>query len=188
MPDDSVTELLTRWRAGDRQALDQLTPLVYVELRRIARRHLRREPAGNSLQTTALVHEAYLKLVDQSRIEWQNRAQFFAVAGELIRRILVDHARARHREKRGGGVMPLALDEELHISDKRSIELMALDDALNGLAKLDRQQSRVVELRFFAGLTVEETAEVLQISRATVNRDWVTARAWLLRELSGAAG
>ncbi len=119
---------------------------------------------------------------------WQNRAQFFAVAGELIRRILVDHARARHRDKRGGAVRTLALDEELHISGKRSIELIALDDALNGLAKLDRQQSRVVELRFFAGLTVEETAEVLQVSRATVNRDWVTARAWLLRELSGATG
>src|SRR5216684_2172892 len=118
MPEDSVTELLTRWRAGDHQALDKLTPLVYAELRRIARRHLRREPAGNSLQTTALVHEAYLKLVDQSRIEWQNRAQFFAVAGELIRRILVDHARARHRDKRGGAVRTLALDEGLHISDK----------------------------------------------------------------------
>jgi RNA polymerase sigma factor (TIGR02999 family) len=186
MPNDSVTGLLTRWRAGDRQALDELTPLVYVELRRIARRHLRREPVGNSLQTTALVHEAYLKLVDQSRIEWQNRAQFYAVAGELIRRILVDHARARHRDKRGGAVRTLALDEALHISNKRSVELIALDDALNGLAKLDVQQSRVVELRFFAGLTVEETAEVLQVSRATVNRDWVTARAWLLRELSGA--
>lgn len=151
MPNDSVTGLLTRWRAGDRQALDELTPLVYVELRRIARRHLRREPAGNSLQTTALVHEAYLKLVDQSRIEWQNRAQFYAVAGELIRRILVDHARARHRDKRGGAVRTLALDEALHISNKRSVELIALDDALNGLAKLDVQQSAWLSFDFSPG-------------------------------------
>lgn len=188
MPDDTVTELLVRWRAGDRQALDELTPLVYDELRRIATRHLRRERPDHTLQTTALAHEAYLKLVDQSRVEWQSRAHFFAVAAEIIRRILIDHARAMQRDKRGGGAKPLLLDESLHLSEKKSVELIALDDALNGLAKLDPQQSRVVELRFFAGLTVEETAEVMRISRATVNRDWVTARAWLLRELSGAAG
>jgi RNA polymerase sigma factor (TIGR02999 family) len=187
MPDLEITQLLARWRAGDRQALDELTPLVYPELRRIAARHLRRERPGHSLQTTALVHEAYLKLVDQTRVEWQDRAHFFAVAAEVIRRVLVDHARAMHREKRGGGVPPLVLEEALNFSGKKSVELIALDDALNGLAKLDAQQSRVVELRFFAGLTVEETADVLHVSRATVNRDWVTARAWLLRELARAS-
>ncbi|HEV3331423.1 MAG TPA: sigma-70 family RNA polymerase sigma factor [Bryobacteraceae bacterium] len=186
MPDESVTVLLARWRKGDRQALDELTPLVYDELRRIAARHMRRERPGHTLQTTALAHEAYLKLVDQSRVEWQSRAHFFAVAAEIIRRILIDHARAMQRDKRGGGIKPLLLDESLHLTEKKSVELIALDDALTGLAKLDPQQCRVVELRFFAGLTVEETAEVMRISRATVNRDWVTARAWLMRELSGA--
>ncbi|MCC6393590.1 MAG: sigma-70 family RNA polymerase sigma factor [Bryobacterales bacterium] len=177
MPDEGVTELLARWRAGDRRALDALTSRIYPELRRIASRHLRRERGGHSLQTTALVHEAYLKLVDQKRTDWRDRAHLFAVMGEIIRRILVDHARAVHREKRGGGAPSVVLDDALHISEKKSFELIALDDALQGLAKLDAQQSRVVELRFFAGLTVEETAEVMQGSRATVNRDWVTARA-----------
>jgi len=184
MPEHGVTQLLARWRSGDREALDELAPLVYPELRRIAARRLRNERAGHTLQTTALVHEAYLKLVDQTRVEWQDRAHFFAVASEIIRRILVDHARALHREKRGSGIPALALDEALHITEKKSFELIALDDALNALAELDARQSRIVELRFFGGLTVEETAEVLHVSRATVNRDWVTARAWLLRELS----
>ena len=187
MADTTVTKLLARWRAGERGALDALMSAVYPELRRIAARHLQREPPGNSLQTTALVHEAYLKLIDQNRAEWQDRAHFYAIAAEIMRRILVDHARATHREKRGGGVPLLELDEALRMSDKKSMELIALDDALNGLAKLDLQQSRVVELRFFGGLTVEETAEALRISRSTVNRDWVTARAWLLRELGRAA-
>jgi len=187
MADTTVTKLLARWRTGERGALDALMSAVYPELRRIAARHLQREPPGNSLQTTALVHEAYLKLIDQNRAEWQDRAHFYAIAAEIMRRILVDHARATHREKRGGGVPLLELDEALRMSDKKSMELIALDDALNGLAKLDLQQSRVVELRFFGGLTVEETAEALRISRSTVNRDWVTARAWLLRELGRAA-
>jgi RNA polymerase sigma factor (TIGR02999 family) len=187
MADTTVTKLLARWRAGERGALDALMSAVYPELRRIAARHLQRERPGNSLQTTALVHEAYLKLIDQNRAEWQDRAHFYAIAAEIMRRILVDHARATHREKRGGGVPLLELDEALRMSDKKSMELIALDDALNGLAKLDLQQSRVVELRFFGGLTVEETAEALRISRSTVNRDWVTARAWLLRELGRAA-
>jgi RNA polymerase sigma factor (TIGR02999 family) len=183
MSTDDVSALLIRWRSGDREALDQLTPIVYSELRRIAARYLRAERRGHTLQTTALAHEAFLKLARQPPINWQDRAHFFAVAARIIRQILVDYARASHRDKRGGA-KPLVLDEALHISDRRSVELIALDDALEALAKLDPQQSRVVELRFFAGLTVEETAEVLSVSRATVNRDWVTARAWLLRELS----
>lgn len=185
MPDDEVSALLARWSAGDKAALDQLTPLIYSELRRIAAYHLRREREDHTLQPTALVHEAFLKLANQPAVNWQSRAHFFAIAARIIRQVLVDYARTGHRDKRGGGVRPMLLDETINIPDRRCLEFVALDDALNGLARLDPQQSQVVELRFFAGLSIEETAEVLHVSRATVNRDWVTARAWLLRELGG---
>jgi RNA polymerase sigma factor (TIGR02999 family) len=185
MSADAISELLARWGSGEREALDQLTPLIYDELRKIAARHLRREREGHTLQTTALAHEAFLKLANQPGLDWQNRAHFFAIAARLVRQILVDYARAGRRVKRGGGLKTLVLDETLAPADRRSVELIALNDALDGLARLDQQQSRVVELRFFGGLSVEETAAVLQVSRATVNRDWVTARAWLLRELGG---
>jgi RNA polymerase sigma-70 factor (ECF subfamily) len=184
MSADAVSELLARWGSGEREALDQLTPLIYDELRKIAARHLRREREGHTLQTTALAHEAFLKLANQPGLDWQNRAHFFAIAARLIRQILVDYARTARRAKRGGGLKTMVLDETLYLADRRSVELIALHDALNGLARLDPQQSRVVELRFFGGLSVEETAEILQVSRATINRDWVTARAWLLRELA----
>jgi RNA polymerase sigma factor (TIGR02999 family) len=180
-----VTTLLVKWRNGDRQALDELTPLVYDELRRLAARWLRRERPGHTLEGTALVHEAYLRLVHQRETEWQNRSHFFAIAAQLIRRILVDHARTRDRVKRGGGAFKLSLDEALGVSEARDLELVALDDALGALSKIDPQQGRIVELRFFAGLSIEETAEALGISPATVKRDWVVAKAWLFRELSG---
>ena len=178
-----VTNLLLRWGDGDRRALDALTPLVYDELRRLAGRYLRRERIDHTLQSTALVHEAYLKLIDQRNVRWQNRAQFFGLAAELIRRILVDHARARQAAKRGGSAYKLTLDEALDASAPRDLDLVRLDDVLQGLAKIDHQQSRIVELRFFAGLTIEETAEVLGISPATVKRDWLVAKAWLRREM-----
>ena len=184
MPPVDVTGLLRKWSQGDEAAADELTPLVYVELRRLAHRYLGRERPDHSLQSTELVHEAYLRLVDQKEARWQDRAHFFAVSGQIMRRILVDHARARHRDKRGGGAPVLVLNAEIDMPEQRSFELIALDDALDTLAKLDPQQSRVVELRFFAGLSIDETAEALNVSRATVNRDWVTARAWLVRELT----
>ena len=178
-----VTALLRRWSDGDAAAADELTPLVYAELRRMAHHYLQCEHEAQSLRSTDLVHEAYLRLVDQKHTRWQDRAHFFAASARIMRHILVDHARARLREKRGAGATVLALNEAIDVPEQRSFELIALDDALNALAKLDAQQSRVVELRFFAGLSVEETAEVLGISRATVNRDWITARAFLSREL-----
>jgi len=184
VPPGDVTALLQRWSHGDRAAVDQLTPLVYTELRRLARNYLRRERPDHTLRSSDLVHEAYLRLVDQRDARWQDRAHFFAVSAQIMRRILVDHARARRREKRGSGAPVLALNEAIDLPESRGLELIALDDALDDLAKLDRQQSRVVELRFFTGLSIEETAEVLGISKATANRDWVTARAWLIRELS----
>jgi len=183
MPEGDVTALLRRWSGGDGTAADELTPLVYAELRRLAHQYLRRERAGHSLRSTDLVHEAYLRLIDQKEARWQDRAHFFAVSSRIMRRILVDYARSRLREKRGGGATMLVLNEAIDLPERRSFELIALDDALESLAKLDPQQSRVVELRFFAGLSVEETAAALGISRATVNRDWVTARAWLIREI-----
>ncbi len=182
-----VTKLLLRWGNGEREAFDALAPLVYDELRRLAGRYLRRERSEHTLQSTALVHEAYLRLVDQRNVRWQNRAQFFGLAAELIRRILVDHARARQAAKRGGTVYKLTLDEALDASAPRDLDLVNLDDAMKALAQMDPQQARVVELRFFAGLTIEETAEVLGISPATVKRDWLVAKAWLRRELSGRA-
>jgi RNA polymerase sigma factor (TIGR02999 family) len=183
-----VTSLLLRWGQGDRAALDALTPLVYDELHRLASRYLRRERPDHTLQSTALVHEAYLRLVDQRNVHWQNRAQFYGLAAELIRRILVDHARARQAAKRGGAMFKLTLDEALDATAPRDLDLVRLDDAMAALAQLDLQQCRVVELRFFAGLTIEETAEVLGISIATVKRDWVMAKAWLRRELSDRRG
>ena len=179
-----VTQLLIAWSNGEEEALEKLVPLIYDELRRIARRYMKREPAGHTLQTTALVNEAYLRLIEQKGMKWQNRAHFFAVSAQMMRRILVDHARAHHREKRGGGAPTLVLNEALNLTRNRSYELIALDDALTALAELDPQQSRIVELRFFTGLSIEETAEALRLSKATVNRHWVTARAWLIRELS----
>jgi RNA polymerase sigma factor (TIGR02999 family) len=182
-----VTKLLRDWSNGDQSALEQLTPLVYGELRRLAGRYLRKERPDHTLQSTALVHEAFIRLVDQREVKWQNRAHFFGVAAQMIRRILVDHARSRQANKRGSGAPKLSLDEALATPERRDLDLLALDDALNSLAKIDPQQARIVELRFFTGLTVEETAEVLGISPATVKRDWVTAKAWLYRDITRAA-
>jgi RNA polymerase sigma factor (TIGR02999 family) len=188
-PSAGVTELLLAWGRGDRAALDTLVPAIYGELHRQAARALQHEDPGHSLQATALVHEAYLRLVDQQRVQWQNRAQFFGVAAQLIRRILVDHARARQAAKRGGGVRQLTLEHaEAHGgdgSDESQVDVLALHDALDRLAKLDPDQGRLVELRYFGGLSIEETAAALGVSPATVKREWVVARAWLRRELDG---
>lgn len=186
MAAQEVTQLLLDWsQEGNRAALDSLTPLVYDELRRLAGAYLRRERTDHTLQSTALVHEAYMKLIDQKNVQWQNRTHFFGVAAQMIRRILVDHARSHHAAKRGAGLAQLSLDDALSVpGQQRDVNLMALDDALAELEKLDPQQSRVIELRYFAGLSIEETAEVMSISAATVKREWSTARAWLFRELS----
>lgn len=178
-----MTQLLVDWGNGDNRALEKLTPLVYQELKRLAARYLRRERSDHTLQSTALVHEAWLRLIDQRQVHWQNRAQFFGVAAEMIRRILIDHARGRQAAKRGDGAIKLSLDEALFTPDRRDLDLVALDDALQDLARLDPQQSRLVELRYFAGLSIEESAEVLGVSPATVKREWVAAKAWLYREL-----
>lgn len=178
-----VTQLLTQWRSGDRTALDRLMPLVYNELRVIAARYLRKERAGHTLQSTALVNEAYIRLVD-SRADWQNRAHFFAVAARIIRGLLVDHARARLASKRGGASLSLSLDEAIAVPDNREVHIIAVDDALTSLSRMDKQQGRIVELRFFGGLTIEETSDVLQISPSTVKRDWILAKTWIVRELS----
>ena len=183
MVNENVTTLLLDWSQGNQAALERLTPLVYDELRRIAKRYLRKERSEHTLQSTALANEAFLRLVDQSQVQWQNRAHFFGVAAQMIRRILVDYARARHTDKRGAGMTQLSLDEAIGVPEKRSVELIALDEALVELARLDERQSRIVELRFFVGLSVEETAEVLGISSATVKREWTSAKAWLFREL-----
>ena len=192
MPPESpeITELLKAWGSGDAAALDQLTPLVYDELRRLARRYMRIERAGNTLQTTALVNEAYLRLVDAKRVAWQDRVHFFAVSAQMMRRILVDAARARGSAKRGGQVKRVNhsaafnLDEIPDVSTGRDRELVAIDDALNTLAEMDPRKARVIELRFFGGLSVEEAAEILKISPQSVMRDWKLAKAWLTRELS----
>jgi RNA polymerase sigma factor (TIGR02999 family) len=178
-----VTNLLVRWGSGDRNALDALTPLVYNELRRLAKAYLRRERPDHTLEGTALVHEAYLRLIDQRGVEWRSRNHFYALAAELIRRILVDHARAKVAAKRGGANVKLSLDEALAPAEERDLNLIALDDALKALAAADEKQSRIIELRYFAGLTIEETAQVLQISPATVKREWTTAKAFLKREM-----
>lgn len=178
-----VTQLLFKISHGDRTALDELLPLVYDELRRLADRYLRRERSDHTLQATALVNEAYLRLVDQN-VPWQNRAHFFGVAAEMMRRILVDHARSHQAQKRGSGGVKLSLDEAINMSDERATDLISLDDALTALAEFDPQKSRIVELRFFAGLSIEETARVLGVGTATVIRQWRMAKAWLYREVS----
>ncbi|HZN01360.1 MAG TPA: sigma-70 family RNA polymerase sigma factor [Pyrinomonadaceae bacterium] len=180
----NITELLSGYARGDKEALDQLMPIVYDELRRQAARYLRREQAGHTLQTTALIHEAYVRLVDQRNVQWQNRAHFFGIAAQLMRRILVDHARTKKRVKRGGSDVRVSLGDATVAVKGQDLDVVALDEALERLARIDEQQSRVVELRFFSGLTVEETAEVMGISKATVKRDWSMAKAWLHRELS----
>ena len=180
----SVTQLLQEWQAGDRQALDRLTPLVYEELRRQASHYLRHERPGHTLQTTALVHEAYLRLVDAQDVQWQDRAHFFAVAANLMRRILVEHARKKGADKRGGSAIRLELDEAMLVAGAPDVDLLAVDEALEKLAAFDPQQAQIVEVRFFSGLSVEETAEVLGVSPRTVKRDWSVARAWLRREIS----
>jgi RNA polymerase sigma factor (TIGR02999 family) len=187
-PSATITQLLVQWSRGEQQALDALTPLVYQELRRLARRHLRRERPDHTLESTALVHEAYLRLIDQNNIQWQNRNHFFALASELIRRILVDYARNRMAAKRGGQNIKLSLDEAIAAPEKKDLDLVALDDALQALAARDPRQSRIVELRYFGGLTLETTADVLGISLATVKRDWLLAKAFLKRELTRSAG
>ena len=179
---NEITRLLVAWGDGDEAALEELTPLVYQQLHRLAHHYLRHEQPGHTLQTSALVNEAYLRLVDWKNVRWQSRAHFFGVSAQLMRRILVDFARSRRYQKRGGGVPALALEEAALISGERT-DLVALDEALASLSQLDARQSRVVELRFFGGLTVEETAEVLKVSAATVRRDWSVARAWLRREM-----
>lgn len=179
-----ITQLLVAWSDGDESALTLLAPLVHEELHRLAHRHMRGERSGHTLQTTALVNEAYVRLIDWKNVRWQNRAHFFAVSAQLMRRILVDFARARNYEKRGGGARIVELDLATLVVGDRSTNLVALDEALQALAKLDERQSRVVELRFFGGLTNDEVAEVLKVSEATVRRDWSLARAWLHRELA----
>jgi len=179
----AVTELLVDWSKGDQQALSKLVPLVYDELHKLASRYLRRERPDHTLQTTALVHEAYLKLVDQRNAHWENRVQFFAVAAQLMRRILVDYARRHRASKRGGDLYRLSIDEAVMASEEKDAELLALDEALNHLETIDPQQSRVVELRVFAGLTLEEIAKALNISPRTVRREWSMAKAWLRKEI-----
>jgi RNA polymerase sigma factor (TIGR02999 family) len=175
--------LLLRWSEGDEQALDELTPVIYDDLRRLARAILSRERPDHTLSATALVHEAYLKLIDQRRVQWKNRAHFFGAAAHIMRRVLVDHARARTAQKRGGLTPKLAMSESLALVDALSEDLLDLDNALDALAATDARKARVVEMKFFAGMTSEETAEALQVSDATVERDWTMARAWLIRTL-----
>jgi RNA polymerase sigma factor (TIGR02999 family) len=179
-----VTQLLVAWGAGDRAALDELMPLVYEELRRLAHHYMRRERAGDSLQTSALVNEAYLRLVEQKNIHWQNRAHFFGIAARLMRQVLVDYARKRGYAKRGGDARHVPLDEALIISEERAADVVALDDALNSLAEIDPRKSHLVELRFFGGLSIEETAVVLKVSPGTVMREWTLAKAWLKRAVT----
>jgi RNA polymerase sigma factor (TIGR02999 family) len=181
-----MTRLLAAWSEGDREALERLLPLVEEELHRLAHRYMKREREGHTLQTTALVNEAYLRLIDQRDVRWQSRAHFFGIAAQMMRRILIDHARRKHFDKRGGGAPHVALDEAAVVSDERAAELVALDEALDALSKVDERKSRVVELRYFGGLSVEETAEVLKVSPDTVTREWRRAKAFLHRELQRA--
>ncbi|MDQ3042226.1 MAG: sigma-70 family RNA polymerase sigma factor [Acidobacteriota bacterium] len=180
-----ITQMLLEWNGGDRSSLDKLLPFVYDELHRQAARYLRRERRDHTLQTTALINEAYLKLIDQREVNWESRTHFFAIAAQAMRRILVDYAKAKHRAKRGGGDIQITFDEAVFVTtDEKSIDLIALDEALNRLAIKDKQQARVVELRYFSGLNLEETAKVLEISRITAARDWAMAKAWIRRELT----
>jgi RNA polymerase sigma factor (TIGR02999 family) len=181
----SVTDLLTRWNSGDQEAFAELVPLVYDELRQLARHHLSHERPGGTLQATALVHEAYLRLVDQNRTGWNGRAHFFGAAAQVMRRVLVDRARERNAQKRGDGVLLEPLHEANEAASEPSWDVLALEDALNDLAKIDPDRVRIVELRYFGGLTVRETAEVMGVSEPTVKRDWALARAWLFRRLGG---
>jgi RNA polymerase sigma-70 factor (ECF subfamily) len=183
-PSSEITRLLIAWCDGDRTALEELMPLVERELHRIARRYMRREDPGHTLQTTALVNEAYLRLVNQKNVRWKNRAHFFGIAAQIMRRILLNYARDRHRAKRGGRAILVSLSEVAVMSEAKSSELIALDEALERLEEIDERKSRVVELRYFGGLSVEETAEVMNVSPITVIRDWNMAKAWLARELS----
>jgi RNA polymerase sigma-70 factor (ECF subfamily) len=182
-----LTELLRDWQHGDRSALEKLTPLIYDELRRIAHRYAQRERHGHTLQTTALINEAYLRLARQEQTAWQDRAHFFAATAQLMRHILIDHARRRHYLKHGGDLQQVPLEEAALMSEQRAIELVALDEALDELKKLDQRKSRVVELRYFGGLSLEETASTLGISLMTVRRDWRAAKAWLFRRMTGDA-
>ncbi|HEX3248779.1 MAG TPA: sigma-70 family RNA polymerase sigma factor [Pyrinomonadaceae bacterium] len=181
---NEITEQLIAWSKGDTAALEKLIASVYQELRRMADNYLRGEDSGHSLQPTALVHEAYLRLIDQTKVEWHNRAHFFGVAAQMMRRILIDHAKAKHRLKRGGTAIRVMLDENANFTHERAAELIALDEALQTLAVMDQRKSRIVELRYFGGLSVEETAQVLGVSDKTVMRDWNLAKAWLYRELT----
>lgn len=181
---DDVTQMLRAWSGGDQRALERLTPIVYAELRRLAHRYMRHERPGHTLQTTALVNEAYMRLVTYRRMQWQNRAHFFAVSAQLMRRILVDHAR-RHNVKRGRGVAHVSFDDAVVVSRDSGVDFAALDDALNALARVDPRKVQIVEMRFFGGLSVEETAAVLKISPVTVRRDWSSAKIWLYRALTG---
>jgi RNA polymerase sigma factor (TIGR02999 family) len=181
-----VSELLERWKHGEQDALKALVPLVYDELRRLAHHHLQAERPGHSLQSTGLVHEAYLRLVERKPLQLENRAHFFAGASQIMRQILVDYARKRHAAKHGANCMTLTLDEAIALPKRRTLPLVALDDALNGLAALDARQCHIVELRFFGGLSIDETSQVLGVSPATIKREWTTARAWLYREMDRA--
>jgi RNA polymerase sigma factor (TIGR02999 family) len=183
----SVTQLLEQWNRGDREALDKLMPLIYEELRKMARRYMGQQNPGHTLQTTAVIHEAYLRMIKQKEKHFQNRAHFFAVAAQAMRHILVDYARARQTAKRGAAARPISLEEAALVTEERAGELVALDEALKELERLSKRQSRVVELRYFGGLTVEETATVLEVSPDTVMRDWSMAKAWLYRALSPAS-
>jgi RNA polymerase sigma-70 factor (ECF subfamily) len=180
---EKVTRLLAAWSNGDKAALDQLMPLVYQELHRLARRRLGREIPGHTLQTTALVNEAYLRLVKQKEAQWQNRAHFFAIAAQMMRRILVDYARSRHYAKRGGRGQKVSFDEMIAVPEGQATDVVALDEALTTLGEIDQRKSKMVELRFFGGLSIEETAEVLGVSSATIRRDWTLTKAWLQREM-----
>jgi RNA polymerase sigma-70 factor (ECF subfamily) len=179
-----VTQLLVAWGSGDQAARDELMPLVYEELRRLAHKCMSRERPGHTLQTSALLNEAYLRLVDQKNIHWQDRAHFFGIAARLMRQVLVDYARKRHYAKRGGDPRRVPLDEAMIVSKERAADVVALDDALKSLAEIDPRQSQIVELRFFGGLSIEETAEVLAVSPGTVMRDWTLAKAWLRRAVT----
>jgi RNA polymerase sigma factor (TIGR02999 family) len=183
-PSSQITMLLRQWRAGDREASDALLTLVYEELRRLAHYHLRNERPSHTLQSTALVHEAYVRMIGQDLPQWEGRTHFFAIAAQLMRQILVDYARRHRASKRGSGNCTLALDDALTVAERKDVDVLALDDALKALAEIDPRQSRVVELRFFAGLSLEETSQAMGIATATVQRDWTAARAWLHREIS----
>ena len=183
-PPQEVTQLLIAWSNGDQSAFDKLLPLINAELRRLAGRYMRGEQPGHTLQTSALVNEAYLRLIDQKKVQWENRTQFFGIVAQLMRRILIDHARSHQYVKRGGGALRVSLDETAAVTEAQSAELLAVDEALEKLSAMDARKGRIVELRFFGGLTEEETAEVMSISVPTVQREWRAAKAWLLRMLS----